>query len=1552
MPDDVVKIGFDAADLITGADLVFEAMSKMQDAVAGFAQTLADENASMEQQAAAYKTLTDAINEQLAAAKLQADTTKGNAAANRIINDLIRGKIELERQDTREIEANIRANQKRLESEKKLAEIAKQKTAAMVAGIQREVTTTRSEDFERGIEQRLGLIKEQTRTTQQKNLETQKEIDLARKLQATMVESTQQGIAKQRQEATELEMQQRLNVVATQRAEAERRRVEQGAATRAAAGRALTGGLGITVPTGANVAAVASFQSAVNRLAAAATSANVPLRDMQALWAQLRANPANLTMVPALQGVQAAMLNVLGAAQRMKASVNDAGASGARAGQQLLISWQGVVRLVESQIIRRGFITLAQDLRNSVEQSIEFGRTIAELQTLSGRAGGSFAQWETSVRRLSESQFGKPQADVAAAAYQGLSGQVVKTASDFESFGNQAVKLANATGATASDAAQLLTTSLNAYNLTAADSQKVSEILFSTFEKGRTKLADMQGSFGRVAVTAGQLGISLEETSNVLNNLTSSGVKFADATSMLNAIFQQILKPSKELNEVFEKMGLGTVDTAIRIVGLSGVLQILNQEAGKGVTNLADLEKNFRSIRATLALTGKDFKDIGTSMESAAQKAEAYRQAQANFAAVPGAKFQQDMEKLKNFFTDDLGKAIVKAIEDFSGTFGSLSDIVKKAVTDIIKIFTTLKDTIKFLYEITVPLKLLGTVIGLLNPTIVSFAAAWVGAKVAVAAWNVQQDLNRARLKLTEAALFEEQATLATGIQVTTSAAGANVALASSYGEVAAAAGTATTVVRGFSVATGAVGLLGLAVGLLLEKWITAKSAVEEFAEASEKEMRARSEATNKIVEQEILSMEKRKDADIEHLNARFKEYLLYANKVIEKAKAIEDVELTQLKNTEEQLRVTSKGYEETLSRAIDNTSRKAREFQKIVEDTPKDIYKLRGAAEDAAERIQAKWANNSQQLTLLEGKRARLEKEQREALATGTAESLKEAIRYGEEIIKIEEQITDKKGEAARERYEEDIRTGQAYPSGISPTGQRTYAPFTFRPTEGIQRENDAYMKQIDLLKQIQKIAAENQAREESKLRDQEENRKATIDVLKKLQTAEEQLFKPTGELRNKDTAIKQYDELNKLFTEAYGVVKDPALLKSIQDTQQHFATLFNVEGMKEGLIDNLETLKKHKDEFEEIIKTQTKYTEQTIKDSKERAEALGGEVKWMEAMLKFQSTGTVAQGISALLQGKLTQFRDEYRTESAAAPLRAEALKRVEAVFSQIVALQARGVPPARAEVEKLGKAWADAYEHVKPFLEAKTGLGPAGVLTNRTATETITSMNVGMVKLLDLLRQSSEDYETHKKKIAEAETAIKDIDERAKKIPESMKTLQSQAPGVGDALKENIGKVFKGVADDTDKTLKNLEEIEKKQKGAPVPGIPRPSPVGGAGGSFAPDYGGGGSFGNDYLSYKYATGGLVGGPRGTDVIPAWLSAGEYVMNPLSTSRFFSQLVAMNHGQQPQYFATGGIVKTANFGDINVNVTGGDTDKATARNIARELRREIRRGTVAFID
>lgn len=80
-----------------------------------------------------------------------------------------------------------------------------------------------------------------------------------------------------------------------------------------------------------------------------------------------------------------------------------------------------------------------------------------------------------------------------------------------------------------------------------------------------------------------------------------------------------------------------------------------------------------------------------------------------------------------------------------------------------------------------------------------------------------------------------------------------------------------------------------------------------------------------------------------------------------------------------------------------------------------------------------------------------------------------------------------------------------------------------------------------------------------------------------------------------------------------------------------------------------------------------------------------------------------------------------------------------------------------------------------------------------------------------------------------------------------------------------------------------------------------------------------------------------------RGQDQTLVAASEGENIINARSSQRFFAELRAINAGQNPTFREQGGPV--TNVGDINVNVDARNASSVDGRTIARQLNRELRR-------
>lgn len=153
----------------------------------------------------------------------------------------------------------------------------------------------------------------------------------------------------------------------------------------------------------------------------------------------------------------------------------------------------------------------------------------------------------------------------------------------------------------------------------------------------------------------------------------------------------------------------------------------------------------------------------------------------------------------------------------------------------------------------------------------------------------------------------------------------------------------------------------------------------------------------------------------------------------------------------------------------------------------------------------------------------------------------------------------------------------------------------------------------------------------------------------------------------------------------------------------------------------------------------------------------------------------------------------------------------------------------------------------------------------------------------------------------------------------------TLQTQASSASGAVQglnnvsSNIGTSIQSSTQIGITALGNLEAQARRTAAA----------VAAANGSGASN---GGTFAN-------------GGRVGIDSQLGLFQRGESVINRAASARFPGVVTALNSGFGPSRFANGGVVN--NIGDINLNVSTSDGSAPTGKQLAADLRRELRRRT-----
>ncbi|MEA2036322.1 MAG: phage tail tape measure protein, partial [Nanoarchaeota archaeon] len=413
---------------------------------------------------------------------------------------------------------------------------------------------------------------------------------------------------------------------------------------------------------------------------------------------------------------------------------------------KLRISWQSVGRIIAGSILSRGIGKLLRVIREAGTESTDFEARIGELRTISQNAQLQFDTWADSVKRLSD-EFNRAPLDVTEGLYQTLSNQVAEGANAVV-FMEEALRLSLITVSSAEEAVQALTAAINAYGYSVADARRLSNIFFKTIELGRLRLGDIANTIGRILILGSQLSITIEEMTASIDAMTIQGVRANEAQTWMRNVMLKLIRPTEALKDLFDEWGVVSGQAAVQTFGFAGVIKKLEKATSGSNNELTELARIFNRIRATTgaaALVGNTETLIEAlkAMEIAAKDADA---ALKLIQEPAGFKIQKELRQIQNFFTVDIGRAILKQLEAISEGFVDLSDAVKYTT---IAILATVKAVgqivgatiiLQFLAAFTTASTFASTAAALLTKKIVilgvAFNAAtiWLGVVAAASA--------------------------------------------------------------------------------------------------------------------------------------------------------------------------------------------------------------------------------------------------------------------------------------------------------------------------------------------------------------------------------------------------------------------------------------------------------------------------------------------------------------------------------------------------------------------------------------------------------------------------------------------------------------------------------------------------------------------------------------------------------------------------------------------------------------------------------------------------
>jgi TP901 family phage tail tape measure protein len=365
-----------------------------------------------------------------------------------------------------------------------------------------------------------------------------------------------------------------------------------------------------------------------------------------------------------------------------KASIEEYTEKVQKAGEKVKDAGSGMTKKVTTPILAAGVA--------SAKMTMDFEDSMAKVSTIADATEVPMDDMQKAILDLSN-QTRISAEEIAQNVYDSISaGQKTGDAVNFVS---KSTKLAKAGFADAGAALDVLTTIMNAYGLKASEVTNVSDMLIQTQNLGKTTVADLASSMGKVIPTANAYGVSLDELCAGYAIMTANGVATAESTTYMNGMLNELGKSGTNVSETLkEKTGKTFKELMDSGMSLSDVLKIISDAATENNKSFGDMWSSSEAGKAGMILLGDSAENFNGVLEqmqnSAGATNTAFEKLDTN-----SAKIKKAMNELRNDAIDfgttlmeelaPIIENIAEKISEFTEWFNGLSESEKQTIIQI-----------------------------------------------------------------------------------------------------------------------------------------------------------------------------------------------------------------------------------------------------------------------------------------------------------------------------------------------------------------------------------------------------------------------------------------------------------------------------------------------------------------------------------------------------------------------------------------------------------------------------------------------------------------------------------------------------------------------------------------------------------------------------------------------------------------------------------------------------------------------------------------------------
>lgn len=365
-----------------------------------------------------------------------------------------------------------------------------------------------------------------------------------------------------------------------------------------------------------------------------------------------------------------------------KASIEEYTEKVQKAGEKVKDAGSGMTKKVTAPILAAGAA--------SAKMAMDFEDSMAKVSTIADATEVPMDEMQKAILDLSN-QTGISSEEIAQNVYDSISaGQKTGDAVNFVS---NSTKLAKAGFADAGAALDVLTTIMNAYGLKASEVTNVSDMLIQTQNLGKTTVADLASSMGKVIPTANAYGVSLDELCAGYAIMTANGVATAESTTYMNGMLNELGKSGTTVSETLkEKTGKTFKELMDSGMSLSDVLKIISDAATENNKSFGDMWSSSEAGKAGMILLGDSAENFNGVLEqmqnSAGATNTAFEKLDTNSTKNKKAtnELKNDAIDLGTTLMEELApiiENIAEKISQFTEWFNGLSESEKQMIIQI-----------------------------------------------------------------------------------------------------------------------------------------------------------------------------------------------------------------------------------------------------------------------------------------------------------------------------------------------------------------------------------------------------------------------------------------------------------------------------------------------------------------------------------------------------------------------------------------------------------------------------------------------------------------------------------------------------------------------------------------------------------------------------------------------------------------------------------------------------------------------------------------------------